>query len=500
MHDVVIVGGGINGAVSAAHLSSRGYKVALFEANDFASMTSQQSSNMIWGGIKYLQSFEFSLVWKLCASRNRLLDAYPTRVKEIPYFTSLYKGGPHWPVSVYAGAWLYWLMGRGKTFKPQWFAEKDLDAPELDLHGFKNSVSYADAYLPDNDARFVYNFIKDAKKNGAHCQNYCEVRKVKRRENFWQLDVFDKRGKENRSVKTKVLINACGPRLNELGPKLNHKVAFSKGVHLIVPKIGTSDRILTFFSEDKRLFFALPMGHRTCIGTTDTRVDSENTEVTDEDREFILENINRRLKLAYEIKKEDIIAERCGVRTLIIEGEDSGEDWIKLTRKHEIEWNESEGLLNIVGGKITDCLNVGEEVGDCVAHSISPKISGEKWFGEPSEAKRLRFKERVAKSDDLQGCSDGISTIQKHLWRRYGVDANDILDLIKERPNLGDEIFVGAGYVKAEFVYMAQQEDVYSLEDVLRRRTTLALEFSKEDLDIYKEELIDLLALQKDQI
>ena len=93
-YDVLVIGGGINGAVSAANLSYQGLKVALLDQGDYASMTSQASSNMIWGGIKYLQSGELSLVKALCESRNRLLKAYPDRVREIAYFTSFYKGNP----------------------------------------------------------------------------------------------------------------------------------------------------------------------------------------------------------------------------------------------------------------------------------------------------------------------------------------------------------------------------------------------------------------------
>ncbi|MGA1329932.1 MAG: FAD-dependent oxidoreductase, partial [Candidatus Nanopelagicales bacterium] len=109
--DVIIVGGGINGAVSAAALAAHGVRVVLLEANDFASMTSQESSNMIWGGIKYLQDYEFSLVWALCRSRNQLLKKYPNRVKQIPFFAVI---GPTSPFSRwlgFLGSILYWFFG-----------------------------------------------------------------------------------------------------------------------------------------------------------------------------------------------------------------------------------------------------------------------------------------------------------------------------------------------------------------------------------------------------
>src|SRR5215831_11495482 len=109
--DVLVVGGGINGAVSAACLSARGAKVALVEKGDFASFTSQQSSNLAWGGIKYMETFEFALVRKLCLSRNHLIRSYPSTVQEIRFFTVHSKGFRHGLWKLLLGAWLYWIIG-----------------------------------------------------------------------------------------------------------------------------------------------------------------------------------------------------------------------------------------------------------------------------------------------------------------------------------------------------------------------------------------------------
>jgi glycerol-3-phosphate dehydrogenase len=102
------------------------------------------------------------------------------------------------------------------------------------------------------------------------------------------------------------------------GEQTEHQHLFSKGIHLIVPQITPRQHILTFFADDGRLFFVIPMGVRTCIGTTDTRVEAPFTEVTDEDRDFVLENINKRLRLQKPLTRDDIIAERCGVRPLVV--------------------------------------------------------------------------------------------------------------------------------------------------------------------------------------
>ena len=117
-----------------------------------------------------------------------------------------------------------------------------------------------------------------------------------------------------------MLINAAGAfvdKHNELtGIETEYHHLLSKGIHLIVPQISDSHRVLAFFADDERLFFAIPMANRTCIGTTDTRVVDPVTAVTDEDRDFVLSNINARLDLPAPLTRDDVIAERCGVRPL----------------------------------------------------------------------------------------------------------------------------------------------------------------------------------------
>ncbi|HEY1098804.1 MAG TPA: FAD-dependent oxidoreductase, partial [Myxococcota bacterium] len=155
--DVLIVGGGINGAVSAASLSARGVKTALVDRGDFAGFTSSSSSNLAWGGIKYLESMEFGLVWKLCRSRNHLLDKLPSQVKEIRFFVAHEKKF-RWPLwFLVCGALFYWVMGLFFTKPPRWLslATMQRDEPMVERSRLDGGFEYSDAYLPDNDARFT---------------------------------------------------------------------------------------------------------------------------------------------------------------------------------------------------------------------------------------------------------------------------------------------------------------------------------------------------------
>ena len=123
--DVLVIGGGVNGAVSAAALAAQGAKVALIDKGDFGGFTSQESSNLVWGGIKYLESFEFGLVRKLCLSRNRLIRAYPSSVREIRFFVTLEKGFRKSRIFVWLGLWLYWVIGNFFTRRPRLLSATD---------------------------------------------------------------------------------------------------------------------------------------------------------------------------------------------------------------------------------------------------------------------------------------------------------------------------------------------------------------------------------------
>src|SRR4051812_40493040 len=133
--DVLVVGGGINGAVSAACLAARGVKVALIDKADFASFTSQESSNLAWGGIKYMESFEFALVRKLCLSRNHLVRTYPSTVEEIRFFVAHERGFRHGLWKLILGAWLYWIIGSFFTKTPRLLTRSDIarEAPIVDI-------------------------------------------------------------------------------------------------------------------------------------------------------------------------------------------------------------------------------------------------------------------------------------------------------------------------------------------------------------------------------
>ncbi|MEY4578503.1 MAG: Family ership [Pseudomonadota bacterium] len=492
--DVLIIGGGINGAVSACALAAQGASVALIDRSDFAGFTSQQSSNLVWGGIKYLEGGELGLVIKLCASRNRLLRAYPSSVREVRFFASIEHGFRHWRITLYLGALLYWVIGRFFTKPPRLLSNKDIarEEPRVAERG-PGGFEYSDAYLVDNDARFVFNFIRSALDHGAIAANYLNALGSKREPGgLWTTRVRDEESGRESTIRSKVIVNAAGPYVDELNATDNqpstHQHMFSKGVHLVVDRITPNERVLTFFADDGRLFFVIPLGTKSCLGTTDTHVDQLPPRVTPEDRKFILDNVNKRLKLAKPLTEADIISERCGVRPLAVAKAQGGNggDWMSMSRKHVVEVNSQDKRLSIFGGKLTDCLNVGQEIAEAV-HRLGVELPyrGRIWYGEPDDGIRDEFfRQAELMRLDAMTAEESSEQLSTRLWRRYGASALALLDDIRQDPSMAEVLIHGTEYIRCELHHAAQREMVTKLADFLRRRSKIALIAKTEQIKI----------------
>ena len=484
--DVLIIGGGINGAVSAAALSARGASVALIDRGDFAGFTSQQSSNLVWGGIKYLENYEIPLVRKLCMSRNRLMRAYPANVKEIGFLGVLGETSPFPPWLVGVGAFTYWGIGNFKTNAPRPMSVETVERiePIINTIGTLGGIEYADADLKDNDARFVFSFIRSAMDVGAIAANYVELESAERVKGKWFAHLKDVESGSRLSLEAKVIVNAAGPFLDGLNQSWNlhtrHQIVYSKGVHLVVDQLTPNERVLAFFDDSQRLFYVIPMGNRSVIGTTDTRVTDPYTSVTDQDRDFLLGQINDRLDLSTPLVNSDIIAERSGVRPLVVKRQSKSTkdiDWTALSRKHEVEIDHAKQIVSIFGGKLTDCLNVGEEVADAVQLlGIHLNPDQRRWYGEPGrESLRAFFRQTRGMRIDNMRDKPGSEPISERLWRRYGRRAFDMLDHIREDPSMAEDILDSSDYLRVELHNTASTEMVVKLDDFLRRRSKISL-------------------------
>jgi glycerol-3-phosphate dehydrogenase len=492
--DVFVVGGGTNGAVVAASLAGRGANVALVDRGDFASFTSQESSNLVWGGFKYLENYEIPLVRKLCRSRNRLMRAYPDNVQEIPFLAALDESSPYPPWLSALGATAYWALGNFRTRAPRLLSARRIRAaePVIDTTSVRGGIEYRDCLLKDNDARFVFSFVRSAIEAGATVANYVELTAAEHDRDGWRLGLRDRETDEVLECRARIVVNAAGPFVDglngDLGVQTEHRIVYSKGIHLVVPRLTTGDdeRVLAFFDDTQRLFYVIPMGLRSVIGTTDTRIDTPYSEVDGEDRAFLLAQINARLDLPEPLTVDDVIAERCGVRPLVVTadgGDTSDVDWTSLSRKHEIEVDRRRRAVTVFGGKLTDCLNVGEEVADAVESLglvLEPDLGN--WYGEPAAQTRAEFhrQARLMRLDDRRD-RPGVEPLSDRLWRRYGRRAFAMLEAVRADPTMADDVLGGTDYLRVELHLAASTEMVTRLEDFMRRRSKIELVVPAED-------------------
>ena len=491
--DVLIVGGGINGAVSAAALTDRGLKVAVVDRGDFAGFTSQESSNLVWGGFKYLENYELPLVWKLCTSRNHLMRQYPTQISELGFLATLDKTSPFPPWLAALGSVGYWGIGRFFTKRPSYFGPKAIETaePVINTATARGGIEYMDAYLKDNDARFVWGFIRSALDGGAVACNYASLAGSNRTANGWEATIVDELTDAKVNLSARSIVNAAGPFVDGLNEKwdlkTDHRIVYSKGIHLVVPRITDSERVLAFFDDTKRLFYVIPMAHRSVIGTTDTRTEVVDEGVTDEDRDFLLAQINSRLDLDTPLTRADVIGERSGVRPLVVrtKGSDQTEtDWTKLSRKHEIEADVEQKVVTIFGGKLTDCLNVGDEVADALKE-LGLRLGGqtENWFGEPDKGARMAFYADAAKLGlDRAPSVERAHSMSEVLWRRHGRAGYQILRSIESDARMGQSVLGDSDVLWGEVQLMAEREMIADIDDFLRRRTKLSLIFKRDEL------------------
>ena len=217
------------------------------------------------------------------------------------------------------------------------------------------------------------------------------------------------------------------------------------------------------------------MGPKTCIGTTDTQVEDPEVGVTRQDRQFVLDNVNALLDLDEPLVPENVIAERVGVRPLAMQGEGGAADWVQLSRKHVIEQSEHHRHLTIFGGKLTDCLNVGDEVVDKVADmGVIIPYPENRWYGEPSSSQRDEFMLQ-ARLMNLDALTDSSSSepLSERFWRRYGTSAFGLLERIREDESCAALLIESAEYTRCEIELAARREMIVKLEDFMRRRSKI---------------------------
>ena len=358
MFDIFIIGGGINGAGIARDASGRGLKIYLAEKGKVGSATSSWSSKLIHGGLRYLENYEFKLVAESLREREVITQIAPTITKPLPFVI------PHTKklrskLLIRLGLFLYDNLG-GKTKIPK--SSKVLFAKEYQnilqskfIEGFR----YYDVQV--DDKKLVEMNVDDAKKMGAIIAEDTKVIDANRIDNYWEITLNN-----NEKIKSKILINAAGPWINQTVNnvlKINAKksIRLVRGSHIITKKLYDEEVAFTLQNEDNRIVFVIPYkGEYSLIGTTEVDVDTpDNPSISNEEKIYLINTINNHF--IKQISQEDIVETYSGIRPLIEDFKEA----TKVTRDYIFDLNEDNSqapLLNIYGGKLTTYRKLAENV------------------------------------------------------------------------------------------------------------------------------------------
>ena len=473
--DLIVIGGGVNGAGVARDAAGRGARVLLLEAGDLASGTSGKSTKLVHGGLRYLEHGEFALVREALAEREVLWRIAPHIVRPMRFVLPVNKAmRAHWKLR--AGLFMYDHIA-GKSSFP------GAEAIHLDNHPagdplyaeITGGFEYSDAWV--DDARLVVLNAVDAARRGAVVRTRCPVSAVAREGEGWKVTA----GGEQYSAAA--LVNAAGPAVDDLarlaGTAPKYSIRRVRGSHIVVPRLFDHDFAYVFQQPDTRICFAIPYEDDfTLIGTTDAdhKGPLDHVEPDAEEIRYLCDAVNR--YFVKNITPADIVWSYAGVRAIVDFGTDRPE---AATRGYRLVLSaEEEGapLLGIYGGKLTSYRHVAEEAVDKLATRL-PVLKADHWTGQeplpggdfPRDAIGLLVGE-LSREYPFLTRAEAL-----RLARAYGLDAVTILGEAKTRADLGRDF--GGGLTEAEVRYLVHQEWAFTAEDVLWRRTKMGLHLSE---------------------
>lgn len=478
--DTLVIGGGINGAGVARDLALRGLSVLLVEKGDYASGTSSTSTKLIHGGLRYLENFDFRLVFEACRERLVLQKIAPHLVQPLPFLIPVYREDPRPLWMIRAGLTLYDLLamfrnpGRHKILKSD---RARSIAPVLQPAGLTGVARYWDCRM--DDARLCVENVISAREAGAVVENYLEV--VSLQHDAGQVcgaELRDLESEQTVTVQARSVVNTTGPwldRIRALDGEHRSLLRTTRGTHILVPRIGNCDEALYLTAgSDERLFFVIPWGELSLIGTTDIDFDDEADRVkpTEEDIDYLLRESHRHLK-GTTLGRDDVVAAFAGLRPLIAADSESAS---KVSREHYIEISAS-GLISLGGGKYTTYRAVAEEISDLVVARLAkqaPKCQTAKQPlpGGEGAGRRFGHKQQWKLLRQVTGLSDEQ---QQRLLALYGTRTTELIEMIEQRPELAEPVCKGSELLRVQVEYGVRYEMARTPEDLLRRRTPLAL-------------------------
>ncbi|KVC60107.1 glycerol-3-phosphate dehydrogenase [Burkholderia ubonensis] len=483
-YDLLVVGGGINGAGIARDAAGRGLSVMLCEQDDLASHTSSASTKLIHGGLRYLEYKEFGLVRKALQERETLLRAAPHIMWPLrfvmPHMPNL---RPAWLIRI--GLFLYDHLAKRELLP----GSRGIDmrrhaagAPLID--SIKRGFVYSDGWV--DDARLVVLNALDAKERGAEILTRTKLVSAERVGDEWEARLQLADGSIS-VVRARAIANAAGPWVGEvlhgaLGRGAQHSVRLVKGSHIITRRLFDHDHAYIFQNPDKRIIFAIPYERDfTLIGTTDVEYTNDPAKVAIDGNEtqYLCDSINRYFKR--KISPADVHWTYSGVRPLL--EDENAANASAVTRDYRLEMDDGAGapLLSVFGGKITTFRKLAEEAGDLLCRALgrdaAPWTAGAPLpGGDIANAKFDAFAAQFAARHPWLPAE-----LARRYARAYGTRAERVVGNAKSLAGLGAAI--APGIHEAELRYLRDVEWATRAQDVLWRRSKLGLHVAPGTLD-----------------
>ena len=485
-YDLLVVGGGINGAGIARDAAGRGLSVLLCEQDDLASHTSSASTKLIHGGLRYLEYREFGLVRKALQERETLLRAAPHIMWPLrfvmPHMPDL---RPAWLIR--AGLFLYDHLARRELLPGSCgivMRDHPAGAPLID--SIKRGFVYSDGWV--NDARLVVLNALDAQEHGAKILTRTKLVSAVRAGGEWRAQLRRADG-TSLDVRAASIANAAGPWVGELltgalgRRQTSHSVRLVKGSHIVTRRLFEHDHAYIFQNPDKRIIFAIPYEQDyTLIGTTDLeyRGDPSQVSIDADETQYLCDSINRYFK--QKISPADVRWTYSGVRPLL--EEEGADNPSAVTRDYSLELDAPAGeapLLSVFGGKITTFRKLAEQAVDTLAQAL--QIGAPAWtVGAPLPGGDIPHADFERFLRDFKQQHAWLpAELARRLARAYGTRAKRVIGAARSVAELGHAF--APGLYEAELTYLRDIEWARSAQDVLWRRSKLGLHVEPGTLD-----------------
>ena len=479
--DMLIIGGGVVGAGAALDAATRGYKVALVEARDWASGTSSRSSKLMHGGLRYLEMLDFRLVHEALIERGLSLKKLaPHLVRPVSFLYPLTHKVWERPY-IGAGIALYDAMARTSGNGAglplhRHFGRKGLRkiARGLRDDAMHGAIRYYDAQV--DDARHTFSIVRTAADHGAVVANRVSVSElVKENGRVVGAQLVDAETGKSFAIKARSVLNATGIWTDEMQALAEAEGDFhvrtSKGVHFIVDRDAIDLDTGLILRTEKSVLFVIPWGLHWIVGTTDTdyQLDKARPVTTGGDLDYLLEHVNA--VLTKPITRADVKGTYAGLRPLIAGNATST---AKLSREHGVS-EPVPGMVVIAGGKYTTYRVMAKDAVDATAKAgrLAPSkcvTEDVPLVGAEGYNALLATKKAKAKQWNI------LPRLLDHLLGRYGSLTPELFALIEADRALANNLPGTAEYIRAEVIYATTHEGAVHLEDVLARRTRMSFE------------------------